>query len=90
MNNITYCSQQYGLNINVKKTKLMIIIKKWITEGQLYVNQSPVERVSHYNYLGTLINEEWTNKREIRARIGKARSQHQSDGGLLQESQPLP
>ncbi|CAG9829143.1 unnamed protein product [Diabrotica balteata] len=73
MNKITYYSQQYGLNINVKKTKLMIISKKKITEDQLYVNQFPVERMTHYNYLGTIINEEWTNNQEIRARIAKAR-----------------
>ncbi|CAG9833270.1 unnamed protein product [Diabrotica balteata] len=74
MNKISYYSQQYGLNINVKKTKPMIISKKGITEGQLYVNQSPIERVMHYNYLGTIINEEWTNNQEIRARTAKARS----------------
>ncbi|CAG9829877.1 unnamed protein product [Diabrotica balteata] len=74
MNKITYYSQQYGLNINVKKTKLMIISKKRITEGQLYVNQSPGERMTHYNYLGSIINEEWTKSQEIRARIAKARS----------------
>ncbi|CAG9835007.1 unnamed protein product [Diabrotica balteata] len=73
MNKITYYSQQYGLNINVKKTKLMIISKKMITEDQLYVNQSPVERLTHYNYLGTIRNKEWTNNQEIRARIGRAR-----------------
>ncbi|CAG9832028.1 unnamed protein product [Diabrotica balteata] len=73
MNKITYYSQQYGLNINVKKTKLMIISKKRISEGELYVNQSPVERVMHYNYLGTIINDEWTNNQENIARIGKAR-----------------
>ncbi|CAG9834411.1 unnamed protein product [Diabrotica balteata] len=74
MNKITYYSQQDRLNINVdKKTNLMIISKKRITEGQLYVNQFPVERVTHYNYLGTTINEEWTNNQEIRARIAKAR-----------------
>ncbi|CAG9839807.1 unnamed protein product [Diabrotica balteata] len=52
----------------------MIISKKMIIEGQFYVNQSPVERVTHYNYLGTIIIEKWTNNQEIRARIGKARS----------------
>ncbi|CAG9826915.1 unnamed protein product [Diabrotica balteata] len=51
----------------------MTIIKKRITEDQLYVNQYLVERVTHYNYLGTIINEEWTNNQEIRARIEKAR-----------------
>ncbi|CAG9841129.1 unnamed protein product [Diabrotica balteata] len=65
MNKITYYSQRYGLNINVKKTKIMIISKKMITEGQLYVNESPVERVTHYNYLGTIINEEWTPSRRL-------------------------
>ncbi|CAG9840800.1 unnamed protein product [Diabrotica balteata] len=70
---IAYYSQQYGLNINVKEKKLMIISKKRITEGQLYVNKSPVERVTHYNYLCTIINEERTNNQEIRARIAKAR-----------------
>ncbi|CAG9837247.1 unnamed protein product [Diabrotica balteata] len=74
MNKMTYYSQQYGLNINVKKTKLMIISKKRITEGQIYVNQSPVERGMHYNYFGTITNEEWTNNQEIRARIAKAKS----------------
>ncbi|CAG9839239.1 unnamed protein product [Diabrotica balteata] len=74
MNKITYYSQQYELNINVKKTKLMIISKKRITEGQLYVNKSPVERVTHYNYLATIINEEGINNQEIRACIAKARS----------------
>ncbi|CAG9830039.1 unnamed protein product [Diabrotica balteata] len=73
MNRITYYSQQYGLNINVKKTNLIIISKNRITEGQLYVKKSPVERVMHYNYLGTIINEEWTNNQEIRASIAKAR-----------------
>ncbi|CAG9831348.1 unnamed protein product [Diabrotica balteata] len=73
MNKIMYYSQQYGLNINVKKSKLMIISKKRITEGQLYVNKSPVERVTHYNYLGTIINKERTNNQEIRACIAKAR-----------------
>ncbi|CAG9838932.1 unnamed protein product [Diabrotica balteata] len=70
MNKITYYSQQYRLNIN-SKTKLMTISKKRITEGQLYVKS---ERVTHYNYLGTIINEEWTNNQEIRASIEKARS----------------
>ncbi|CAG9839577.1 unnamed protein product [Diabrotica balteata] len=28
----------------------------------------------HYNYLGTIINEKWTNNQEIRALIAKAKS----------------
>ncbi|CAG9829001.1 unnamed protein product [Diabrotica balteata] len=74
MNKITYYSRQYGLNITVRKKKIMIISKKRKAEDQLYVNRSYVERMTHYNYLSTIINDEWTNNQEIRARIGKARS----------------
>ncbi|XP_072395105.1 uncharacterized protein [Diabrotica undecimpunctata] len=42
--------------------------------NQFYVNQTPVESVTYYNYFGTAVNEEWANNQEIRARIEKARS----------------
>uniref|UniRef100_A0A8D8SH15 Craniofacial development protein 2 n=1 Tax=Cacopsylla melanoneura TaxID=428564 RepID=A0A8D8SH15_9HEMI len=74
MDNITYHSNQYGLNINVKKTKFMIISKNKITGSQLYINQTAIERVKQYTYLGTIINEDWQNSQEIKSRIGKAKS----------------
>lgn len=74
MDKITHHSSQYGLEVNVKKTKLMIVSKERITGGRLLINQTAIERVDHYNYLGTIINEDWNCAQEIRARIGKARS----------------
>ncbi|CAG9832192.1 unnamed protein product [Diabrotica balteata] len=52
---ITYNNPQYGLNINEKKIKSIVISRNTITEGQLYVNHTPIERVRHYNYLGAII-----------------------------------
>lgn len=74
VDNITHRSNQYGLDVNVNKTKLMIISKKKITGARLFINQAAIERVEHYNYLGTIIDEEWSNAPEIKSRIGKARS----------------
>lgn len=74
MDKITETSKQYGLDINTGKTKFMIISKKDIKGANLYINQARIERVSQYNYLGTIINELWDNSQEIRCRIGKAKS----------------
>ncbi|CAG9839145.1 unnamed protein product [Diabrotica balteata] len=52
----------------------MIISKQNITGANLYVNQMRIERVSQYNYLRTIINESWDNTKEIKCRIGKAKS----------------
>ena len=49
MDDIAQYNQQYGLNINVKKTKQMIISKRDI-------NGTRIERVQQYCYLGTIIN----------------------------------
>ncbi|CAG9834284.1 unnamed protein product [Diabrotica balteata] len=52
----------------------MIISKENITRANLYVNEMRIDRVSQYNYLGTIINESWDNTEEIKCRIGKAKS----------------
>uniref|UniRef100_A0A8D8S265 Reverse transcriptase domain-containing protein n=1 Tax=Cacopsylla melanoneura TaxID=428564 RepID=A0A8D8S265_9HEMI len=52
----------------------MVISKTNITGIHLTINQTIIERVSQYIYLGTIINEDWDNSQEIKSRIGKARS----------------
>jgi Reverse transcriptase (RNA-dependent DNA polymerase) len=74
MDRITQYSQQYGLNINVQKTKQMIISKKPINGAHLYISGIRIERVKQYCYLGTIINEQWDNVQEIKCRIGKAKA----------------
>ncbi|KAL1447016.1 hypothetical protein WDU94_015647 [Cyamophila willieti] len=71
---VTETSRAYGLDINTSKTKFMIISKENITGVNLYINQTRIERVSQYTYLGTIINESWDNSQEIRCRIGKAKT----------------
>lgn len=58
MARITLISQQYGLDINVDKTKLMIINKEKIPYVHLNINGNHIERVYKYTYLGTIINDQ--------------------------------
>lgn len=74
MDRIVEVSHQYGLDINTTKTKHMVINKTNIIDVHLTINQTRIERVSQYTYLGTIINENWDNTQEIKSRIGKARS----------------
>ncbi|CAI6350836.1 unnamed protein product [Macrosiphum euphorbiae] len=73
MDEITESSMRYGLYINTNKTKFMIISKEDITGVHININQIRIERVHKYQYLGTVINEQWDNAEEIKCRIGKAR-----------------
>ncbi|XP_045464525.1 uncharacterized protein LOC123673848 [Harmonia axyridis] len=72
MDRITHHSQQYDLNIDEEKTKRMIISKVNIRRAHLYVNGTRIERVKQYNYLGTVINEQWISVK-IKSCIEKAR-----------------
>ena len=59
MNRVTESRRRYGLDVNVNKTKLMIVYKNKFTNCTLNINQNPVERVNNYTYLGTIVNEQW-------------------------------
>lgn len=74
MDKVTLISLKYGLDINIKKTKLLIVSKESMNGANIYHNGSPIERVTQYTYLGTMINENWNNSQEIRCRIEKARA----------------
>lgn len=57
-----------------KKQKKMIISKEAISAAHLYINGFRIERVKQYCYLGTVINVQWDNTRDIKYRIKKART----------------
>lgn len=89
MNRVVEVSERYGLRMNTKKTKFMIISKNRRMEGQLLIHNRPIQRVNKYVYLGTNINEEWDHSVEIRCRIEKARAIFLKMGKLF-KSRDLP
>jgi len=66
-------SLQYGIKINERKTKYMVISKQDRVSDNLNLNGEAVERCHHFKYLGCLVNERWEMAQEINSRIEQAR-----------------
>lgn len=68
-------STSYGLNINLKKTKIMIVGKSQpIITPDLILRNQTVQRVSAYKYLGCIVNDQNDHSVEIKCRIEQARN----------------
>lgn len=74
INRMVTVSEEYGLSLNISKTKYMLITKTTQDNRKIYVKNQPIERVRQYKYLGTIINENNDSSQEIRVRIEQARS----------------
>jgi exonuclease III len=65
----------YGMEINVKKTKIMIVGDRKETKDKLHgimLDGVPLEQVSRFKYLGSWITETARCEDDIRARVGMA------------------
>ena len=67
-------SEKYGLVLNTRKTKYMVISKTPALHEALSANGQAIERVSKFTYLGCTIDENWDHSTEIKCRIEKART----------------
>lgn len=65
-------SEEYGLILNISKTKVMDL-SKTKNRVALRVKGNIVEQVPNFKYLGTTVNENGDNRKEIRSRIEQAR-----------------
>src|SRR2546425_13315354 len=67
----------YRMEINVKKTKVMIMNKKEKQKGMqsgIMLNNVPLEQVTRFKYLGSWITENAKSDEDIRARVGMAKT----------------
>ena len=65
---------EYGMSLNAKKTKVMVIDKKENIECKIKVEGKDLEQVHEYKYLGSWITDDGRCEEEVRRRIGKAKS----------------
>ena len=65
----------YGMEINVKKTKTMVISKTGNVPCSIAVNDIALEQVSQYKYLGSWITEDGKCEMDIKTRIGMAKDE---------------
>src|SRR6267154_1640039 len=64
--------QGYGMEINVKNTKVMIINKTEKPKGMqrcIMLDKVPLEHVARFKYLGSLIREDARSEVDIKARV---------------------
>lgn len=73
LNRISQTGKEYGLNINVRKTKVMAVSKTGHRQMNIRLNDSQIEQVNKFKYLGCWITEDLNPDVEIRARIEYAR-----------------
>src|SRR3989442_1253409 len=67
----------YGMEINVKKTKVMIVngtAKPKGLQRSITLNSVPLEQVSRFKYLGSWITEDARSDEDIRASVGMAKA----------------
>ena len=72
---INEVGKQFGMKINIKKTKAMVVSKKPITPKiNIAIDGQHIEQVTSYMYLGSLITEDGRCEKEIKRRIMIART----------------
>src|SRR5688572_11833559 len=67
--------KEYGMDINVKKTKVMVLGGDRVGNGSqvcLTLDGVPLEQVTPFKYLGSWISEDARCEEDIRARVGMA------------------
>ena len=64
-------SEEFGLLLNVKKTKILVIGDE--LDQPLQVDQEDVEQVDTFNFLGSYIEKDGGSIFEIKKRLAKAR-----------------
>lgn len=74
MNRVVTVCGEYGMDININKTKTMVISKNPNASVEITVNGNTLERVRKMTYLGCVLNDGWDHSVEIKARIEKARA----------------
>jgi hypothetical protein len=73
MDRVNETSKNYGLEINTKKTKVMVVSRK-CEKISITCNGGILEQVESFRYLGAIVEENGNGGREIRARLGMART----------------
>ena len=58
MDNVSRVTQEYGMKMNVKKTKAMCISRQGKTKVKIYIDGQILEQVQQFRYLGSLITED--------------------------------
>ena len=86
MDKIQETAVEYGMKINIKKTKVMKISKRPGEEFVVLVDGEGLNQVTHFNYLGSLMTQDGHCKKDIRWRIAREKNAFPDKKELLTKS----
>lgn len=66
--------KEAGLDLNIRKTKILVITKQQNVKTSIYVNSTKLEQVDQIVYLGYQLNCKADSQGEVRSRIEQARA----------------
>ena len=69
MNGLNRAAEEYGMRINVKKTKAMVISRIEGKKVGIKIGQHKVEQVQKFKYLGAIVTKDGRCEEEIKCRI---------------------
>jgi len=69
MTKLNDVSEEYGMKIYAKKTKIMAIAKKGKKKVKITINGNEIEQVRQFQFLGSVITENGRCEQEIKTRI---------------------
>jgi len=73
MDGLNRADEEYGMKINVKKTKTMVISKAEGKRVEIKIGQHKVEQVKQFKYLGAMVTEDGRCEQDIKCRIAMAK-----------------
>jgi len=68
-------SEEYGMRINLKKTKVMMFTKAQPRKVSIWLQSTELEQVHEFCYLGSLLTEDALCDKEIKKRIAMAKAE---------------
>ena len=67
--------KQFGMKMNIKKTKAMVVSKKLNSpQINIAIDWQQIEQVTSYMYIGSLVTEDGRSEKETKRRIMIART----------------
>ena len=76
-------SEEYGMHINLKKTKVMVITKGQPRKVSIWLRNTELGQAHEFCYLGSLLTEDARCGKEIKKRITMAKAAFTRRGDLL-------
>ena len=77
--------KEYGMEINVKKTKVMVINGS-VRIKHVKLNNVPLEQVTRFKHLGSWITDEAWCDDDIKARVGLAKAAFRQNKELMRRN----